>query len=61
MIHSADAVQEFLRSVGISLDRAGCLVKQAEVTKLAESQGAAAGCGSILLLTADGSAVDVKS
>ena len=31
--------QEFLRGEGIFPDRAGCLVKQAEVTKLAGSQG----------------------
>ena len=32
--------QEFLRGEGITLERAGCLIKQAQVTRLADSQGA---------------------
>ncbi len=36
---SSVPLQEFLRDEGISLDRVGCLIKQAEVTRLADSQG----------------------
>ncbi len=47
--HQASAIavsslQEALRQAGICLDRAGALVKQAQVTHLADCQGASCMC-----------------